>query len=112
MDRERALTAAAGLAALEATLLLVVLVFRGGRGALVAAVFLVAKYGFCLGLLRRGAGSFFALLLYEAAALVVALTGDVALALRLAVAGLAVATVALMARSAPLFPSPSLPGRP
>lgn len=111
MDRERALTAAAGLAALEATVLLVVLVFRGGRGAFVAALFLVAKYGFCVGVLRRGAGSFLALLLYEAAALLIAVTGDVVLALRVVVALLALATVALLARSAPLFPSPSLPGR-
>jgi hypothetical protein len=111
VGRERALTAAAGLAALEATVLLVALSFRGGRAAPLAGLILVAKYGFCWGVTRRGAGSFLALLLYEAAALLAAVRADVPIALRVAVATLAVGTLVLLVRSAPLFPSPTLPNR-
>lgn len=112
MARERTLTAAAGLAALEATVLLVALSFRGGRAAPLAGAVLVAKYGFCWGLLRRGAGSFLALLLYEGAALLAAaVASDVGTALRVVVAVLAVGTLVLLARSSPLFPSPTLPSR-
>jgi hypothetical protein len=110
--RERALTAGAGLAALEATVLLAALLFRGGRAAPLAGIVLVAKYAFCWGALRRGAGSFLALLLYEGAALLAAAAAtDVAVGLRVVVALLAVGTLVLLVRSAPLFPSPSLPSR-
>lgn len=108
---ERVLTAAAGLAALEATVLLVALVFRGGRAAPLAGAVLVLKYAFCWGVTRRSAGSFLALLLYEGAALVAAVRADVPIVLRVAVAALAVGTLVLLVRSARLFPSPTPPTR-
>lgn len=112
MDRSRALTAAAGPAALEATVLLVALSFRGGRAAPLAGAVLVAKHGFCWGLLRRGPARSRPWLLDEGAALLAAIAGArVPGVLRLAVGAPAGGTLVLLPRSAPLFPSPSLPHR-
>jgi hypothetical protein len=108
-DRARLLTAAVTVSAVETVGLLAALLAKGGRGFLLAP-WLALKLGFCWGALRRGPGSFLALLLYEGAALLFALvaTGVAAWARALVVV-VAAAVLALLAASARLFPSPVLP---
>jgi hypothetical protein len=57
--------AAAGLAALEAVALIAVLLLRDKRSAVFYAALVAVKLPFCIGLLRRSAGSWLALLLWE-----------------------------------------------
>ena len=109
--REWTLAAAAALAALEAVLLIAVIVFVGHRLP-VYALFLAAKFPFCVWLLRRRAGAFFALLLFEISGLGVALLAPkVALPLRALEIVIASTVLGLLWASAPLFPSPELPTR-
>ena len=109
--REWTLPAAAALAALEAVLLIAVIVFVGHRLP-IYAVFVAAKLPFCLWLLRRRAGAFFAVLLWEVSGLGVALLAPgVALPLRVLEIAVASTVVALLWASAHLFPSPELPAR-
>ena len=109
--REWTLPAAAGLAALEAVLLIAVIVFVGHRLP-VYALFLATKFPFCVWLLRRRAGAFFAVLLFEISGLGAGLLAPaVALPLRVLEIGVASTVLALLWASAPLFPSPELPAR-
>jgi hypothetical protein len=109
--REWTLPAAAALAALEAVVLIAVIVFVGHRLP-VYALFLAAKFPFCVWLLRKRAGAFFALLLFEISGLGVALLApSVALALRALEIVIASTVLGLLWASAPLFPSPELPTR-
>jgi len=109
--REWTLPAAAGLAALEAALLIAVIVFIGHRLP-VYGLFLAVKFPFCVWLLRRRAGAFFALLLFEVSGLGVALLAPgVAVALRALEIVIASTVLGLLWASAPLFPSPELPAR-
>lgn len=73
-ERAWTLPAAAGLAALEATALIAVLAFAGGRAAPLFVVMLATKFPFCLALLRRLHGAWFGLLLWELGGMLAALT--------------------------------------
>jgi len=109
--REWTLPAAAALAALEAVLLIAVIVFVGHRLP-VYAVFVAGKLPFCAWLLRRRAGAFFAVLLWEVSGVGVALLAPgVALPLRVLEIVVASTVLVLLWASAPLFPSPELPAR-
>lgn len=112
MTAERALRLATGLAAAEATgLIVVVLVRNGGRTPLLALA-LALKYPLCVGARRLAPGGFLGLLLWEVVGGFLALVAPgVPLLLRLGEALVAGAVVVLLARSAKLFPSPRLPER-
>ena len=112
MDAERALRAAAGLAAVEAVVLGAVVVARGHPSTTAVVVVLAAKLLFCRGVLRRRPGSFLALVLYEGVTVLfaVAATG-VAVAGRVLAGAGALTVLGLLGRSARLFPSPPVPRR-
>jgi hypothetical protein len=98
------------LAALEAVLLLVLIAVTGTR--VPAAVFVVAKFPFCAWLLRRRAGAFFALLLWEISGVGIALFAPrIAFELRLLELVIAVTVIGLLWASARFFPSAELPAR-
>lgn len=109
-DRAWALPAAAALAALEATALIAVLAFGGGRAAPLLIPLLALKYPFCLGVLRRRAGAWFGLLLWETGGMLAAVTAPgTVVALRLLELFTAFAVVALLLLAVPLFPTVRLP---
>ena len=101
---------AAGVAALETTVLVVVVVLQGRPSAGFYAAVLAGRYPLCLLLSRRSAGAFLGLLLYEVAGLMGALVApDVRPEVRLAAALMSVTVLVLLGASARLFPSPRLP---
>jgi hypothetical protein len=110
--REWTLAAAAGLAALETTVLITVLAFGSYKYAALGILFLAAKYVFCFGLLRRRPGAWFMLLLWEGTDLVVAI-GKPGLPIleRSFQAVVAATCLVLLAAAASVFPSPRLPRR-
>ena len=111
-ERAWTLPAAAGLAAVEATVAIAVLLYGGRLAAGLFAAFLSVKYLVCWMLLRRQAWAFFALLLWEFTVTFAAVWAPrMPLALRFVELGLAVAVVALLLASAHLFPSAQLPRR-
>jgi len=111
-EREWTLPAAAGLAAVEATVAIAVLLFNGRTAAGVFILVLVTKYPVCWMLLRRQAWAWLALMLWE---LTVAFAAVVApripLALRLVQLAFAATVVALLVLSTHLFPRAQLPRR-
>jgi hypothetical protein len=112
MTADRSLRLATGLAAAEATgLIIVVLVRNGGRTPLLALA-LALKYPLCIAARRLAAGGFLGLLLWETVGGFLALVAPgVPLLLRSGEVLVAGAVVVLLARSAKLFPSPRLPER-
>jgi hypothetical protein len=108
-SRSWTLPAAAGLAALETALLIAVVVFSGRRLP-VYALFLAVKFPFCLLLLRRHAGAFFALLLWELSGAWIALVAPaIPVPLRAVEVVAAGTVVGLLWASSSLFASPQLP---
>lgn len=104
------LPAAGALAAVETALLLFVMLTREGEGGGFWALTLSVKLVFCWGVVRRSPGSFLALLVYEGAALLFAVTaGGASAPVRATVALLAATVLGLLGASAHLFPSPTLP---
>jgi hypothetical protein len=79
----------------------------GLRVGLAAVVGL--QYVFARGALRMSAGSVLGLLAFEAMAIVAAIAGDGALAIRAALAASAIAVLVLLMVSIAAFPSPDLP---
>lgn len=109
-DRAWTLPAAAGLAALEATALIAVLAFGGGRAAPLLITLLALKFPFCLGLLRRLHGAWFGLLLWEFGGMLAASTAPgTPLLLRLLELVTAAAVTVLLFLAMPLFPDVRLP---
>ena len=109
-DRAWTLPAAAALAALEATALITVLAFGGGRAASLLIPLLALKYPFCLAVLRRRPGAWFGLLLWETGGMLAALTAPrTALPLRLLELASASTVTALLLFATPLFPTVRLP---
>ncbi len=107
-----ALGAAAGLATAETVALVALVLVRGGRGTAFVATCLVLKLVFCRGVTRLGAGSFLALLLYEGATVLYALTAPgVPGVLRALFAGSAATVLVLLGRSVSRFPTVGLPRR-
>jgi hypothetical protein len=110
--REWTLAAAAGLAALETTVLITVLAFGSYRFAPLLIVVLAVKYVFCFGLLRRRPGAWVLLLLWEATDFLVALTKPgLPLLERSFQAVLAATCLVLLGAASSLFPTPRLPRR-
>jgi len=110
--REWTLAAAAGLAALETTILITVLAFGSYRFAPLLVIFLAAKYVFCWGLLRRRPGAWMMLLLWEGTGLVAALTKPrLPLVERSFESLIALACLVLLVAAASVFPPPGLPRR-
>ena len=110
MSPWRALSAATTLAAVEATALIALVFVRNGGRTPLLALALALKYPLCVAARRLSAGGYLGLLLWEVVGAFVALfSPGVPVLLRLAEAGVAVAVVALLVRSAKLFPSPELP---
>ena len=108
--REWTLPAAAGLAALEATILITVLAFGSYRAAPLLIFFLAIKYLFCWGLLRQRPGAWMAIMLWELTGLVAALAKPgIPLFERLIEAAMAATCVGLLAAASALFPPPKLP---
>jgi hypothetical protein len=113
LDRAWTIPAAAGLAAIEAVAIATVLVFRGTRSApYYIAVLALVKLPFCVLLIRRRAGAWLALLLWESTGVFAALVAPrVPGLLRLVELALAGAVVALLVMCLPLFPRMELPQR-
>lgn len=108
--REWTLPAAAGLAALETTVLISTIAFGSYRAGPALIAFLTLKYAFCLGLLRRRPGAWMALLLFEATTAVAALTKPSLPLYQRALEGtVSLACIVLLAAAAALFPAPKLP---
>ena len=106
------LPAAAGVAALETTALIAALALGAPRAAPLAIALLAVKYPFCVGLLRRQPGAYLVVWLYEIAGFVAATAKpNVALVTRLLELVAAAGCMALLAASASLFPSATLPRR-
>jgi len=109
-DRDWTLPVAAALGALEATVAIAAILFRGHRSAGALVVFLAVKYPLCWWLLRRRAAAWFAMLLWEGTVVfAVVFAPRIAIGFRLVEGGLAAAVIGLLAMSARLFPSPELP---
>ena len=105
-DRAWTLPAAAGLAALEATAIIAVIAFRGGRAAPLLVPMLAVKYPFCVLLLRRSHGAWFGLLLWELAGMLAAVTAPrTPLGLRFLELAVAAVVAGLLMAAAPLFPT-------
>ena len=109
-DRAWALPAAAALGALEATALIAVLAFNGGRAAPLLIPLLAVKYPFCIGVVQRRHGAWFGLLLWETGGMLAALTAPrTPLPLRLLELAVAAGVAVLLVLAAPLFPPATLP---
>jgi hypothetical protein len=111
-ERAWTLPAAAGLAALEVTVTIAVLLYRGqfGKGIFIAV--LAVKYPICWMALRRQAWAFLSLLLWEfTVAFTAVIAPGVPLALRVVQLAFAASVVALLFASAHLFPRAQLPRR-
>jgi len=100
-----AVNAAAGLAAAETVVLVVVLLARDSRVAPLFALFVAVKLPFCVALLERSAGAWFALLLWDATALYAAvLAPRLPLVLRLLEMAMAVGVIGLLIAALPAMP--------
>ncbi len=106
------LPAAAGVAALETTALIAALALAAPRAAPLAIMLLVVKYPFCVGLLHRRPGAYLGVWLWEIAGFVAATAKPgLALSTRMLEVLAAGSCMALLAASASLFPSATLPRR-
>ena len=109
-ERAWTLPAAAGLAALEVTVTISVLLYHSHLGRPLFLVVLALKYPVCWMLLRRQAWAFLALVLWEfTVALAAVFAPSVNLALRGVELGLAASVIVLLFSSAHLFPRAQLP---
>lgn len=109
-QRAWTLPAAAGLAAVESTVAIAVLLFDGRPVAGIYIAVLAAKYPVCWMLLRRQAWAYLALLLWEFTVAFAALVApNVPLALRLVELAFAATVVGLLFASTHLFPRTQLP---
>jgi len=112
-ERAWTLPAAAGLAAVEATVAIAVLLYSRQHGPALLVVFLAAKLPICWMLVRRQAWAYFALLLWEftVAFVAVAGAGRVPLWLRFVEFGMSATVIGLVLASTHLFPPVELPKR-
>lgn len=110
--RPRSLVWAVDLLIIQAV---VELAYVAGRSELtvglrVALMVIVAlQFVFASGALRQSAGSVLALFAFEGTAVLAAIAGDGALAVRGALASVSIAVIVLLAVSIASFPSPDLP---
>jgi hypothetical protein len=111
-ERAWTLPAAAGLAALEVTVTIAVLLYGNHFGRPLFLAILVLKYPICWMLLRRQAWAFLALLLWEFSVAVAAMFGPgILLPLRVVELAFAASVIGLLFASAHLFPRAQLPRR-
>jgi hypothetical protein len=111
-ERAWTLPAAAGLAALEVTVTIAVLLYGEHFGRPLFLAILVLKYPICWMLLRRQAWAFLALLLWEFSVAFAAIFGPgIPLALRVVELAFAASVVCLLFASSHLFPRAQLPRR-
>jgi len=111
-NREWTLPAAAGLAAVETTVLITIIALGSYPAGPVLIVFLALKYAFCWALLHRRPGAWMALMLWEASGAVAALARPgLPGAERIIELGVCVACMVLLGAATPLFPSPRMPPR-
>jgi len=111
-ERAWTLPAAAGLAALEATVTISVLLYGSHLGRPLFLGVLVLKYPICWMLLRRQAWAFLAILLWEfTVGSTAVFAPGIALALRGVEVAFAASVIALLFSSAHLFPRAQLPRR-
>jgi hypothetical protein len=111
-ERAWTLPAAAGLAALEVTVTIAVLLYGSHLGRPLFLAVLALKYPICWMLLRRQAWAFLALLLWEFSVAFAAVFGPgIALPLRLVELAFAASVIALLFASSHLFPRAQLPRR-
>lgn len=111
-DRQWMIPAAAGLAAIETIALAAVLLMRDTRTAPFYIFCIALKLPFCAMLVRRGAGAWLAVLLWEATGLFAAVVAPgIPLALRTLVLVLAGTVTAMLFLVLPLFPRMELPQR-
>ena len=111
-ERAWTLPAAAGLAALEVTVTISVLLYGSRLGRPLFLVVLVLKYPICWMLLRRQAWAFLAVLLWEfTVAFAAVFAPGVPLVLRGVELCFAASVVVLLFKSAHLFPRAQLPRR-
>ena len=111
-ERAWTLPAAAGLAALEVTVTISVLLYGSHLGRPLFLMVLVLKYPICWMLLRRQAWAFLAVLLWEFTVGFAALFAPgIPLFLRGVELAFAASVVALLLTSAHLFPRAQLPRR-
>ena len=111
-ERAWTLPAAAGLAALEVTVTIAVLLYGSHLARALFILILAVKYPVCWMLLRRQAWAFLALLLWEFTVLFAAAIGPrIAWPLRVVEVGLAASVIVLLFSSAHLFPRAQLPRR-
>lgn len=110
-SRAWALAAAAGVAAIESTILIAVIAFGSVRSGPVLVAALALKYPFCYALTRRRPGAWMALLLWEVTGVVAALAKPgLPLYQRLTELGLAGGCLVLLALAASTFPAPTFGG--
>lgn len=111
-ERAWTLPVAAGLAALEVTVTISVLLYGSRLGRPVFLVVLALKYPVCWMLLRRQAWAFLALLLWEfTVAFAAVFAPGIPLALRGVELAFAASVITLLFSSAHLFPRAQLPRR-
>ena len=111
-ERAWTLPAAAGLAAVEATVAIAVLLYAGHKGPAVFVTFLALKYPICWMLMRRQPWAFFALLLWEFTVVFAALFAPrIPLGLRAVELAMAATVIGLVFASTHLFPRVELPRR-
>ena len=111
-ERAWTLPAAAGLAAIEVTVTISVLLYGSHLARPLFLTVLALKYPICWMLLRRQAWAFLALLLWEfAVASAAVFAPHVALPLRFVELGFAISVSALLFASVHLFPRAQLPRR-
>jgi hypothetical protein len=111
-ERAWTLPAAAGLAAVEATVAIAVLLYHGHFAAGMFIVVLAAKYPICWALLRRQAWAFIALMFWELTVMAAALWAPgTAFVLRVLELSSAAGVLGLLFASLHLFPSAQLPRR-
>ena len=111
-ERAWTLPAAAGLAALEATVTIAVLLYRNELARGLYIVVLALKYPVCWLLLRRQAWAFLTLLLWEfTVGFAAAFAPHIPLPLRGVELAFAASVIGLLFASAHLFPRAQLPRR-
>ena len=111
-ERAWTLPAAAGLAAVEGTVAIAVILYGGHAAFGFYLTVLALKYPICLLVVRRQAWAALALLLWEPTVAVAALFGPrIPLALRIVETSFAGGVIGLLLASLHLFPSPELPSR-
>lgn len=105
-DSDQRLVIAVWAAVIEVLGQVVLLTMRGALGgAPLRVVFLLAKLPFCWLALRRNAGGYLAVMLYEFGGIVAAISADGSFATRVAIGLAASAVMVMLGRAVSAFPT-------